>query len=104
MHRKITQILRLYNHGIWIKCMSCMLDLSRNTVRRYVHQYQEMGKSMDELLKLDEEHLREFFSYGEEKIREPSPREQKLQELIPSYALRLKGKKRVTKNAVLQQT
>lgn len=81
MHCKITQILRLYSHGIGIKCISRMLELSRNTVRRYVRQYQEMGKSMDELLKLDEEHLRELFSYGEEKIKEPSPREQKLQEL-----------------------
>lgn len=97
MHCKITQILRLYSHGIGIKSISRLLELSRNTVRRYVRQYQEMGKSMDELLKLDEEHLRELFSYGEEKLKEPSLREQKLQELIPSYALRLKGKKKVTK-------
>lgn len=97
MRCKITQILRLYSHGVGIKLISRSLELSRNTVRRYVRMYQEMGKSMDELLKLDEEHLRDLFSYGEDKLREPSPREQALQELIPSYALRLGRKKGVTK-------
>ena len=92
MHCKITQILRLYSHGVGIKSISRMLDVSRNTVRRYVRMYQEMGRSMGELLKLDEGKLRELFSSGEEILREPSPRERKLQELLPGYALRNKGR------------
>ena len=103
MHYKITQILRLYSHGVGIKSISSMLSVSRNTVRRYVHIYQEMGRSMDELLKLDDEHLRELFSCGEEKLREPSPREQRLQELVPSYVLRYKGRKGVTKKKLYEE-
>ena len=79
-----------------------MLEVSRNTVRKYVRTYQEMGKSMDELLKLDEEKLRELFACDEKTPREPSPREQHLQELLPSYALRLNRKKNVTKKSLYE--
>ena len=80
-----------------------MLAVSRNTVKRYVRVYQETGRSMDELLKLDEKHLRELFSCGEEKRREPSPREQRLQELVPSYVLRYKGVKGMTKKKLYEE-
>lgn len=102
MHCKITQILRLYSHGVGIKLISRTLGLSRNTVRRYVRCYQEIGKSMDELLKLDEEHLRELFSYGEDKLREPSLREKNLMELVPSYSLRLNKRKGTTKKVLYE--
>ena len=70
MHCKITQILRLYSHGIGIKCISRMLELSRNTVRRYVRQYQEMGKSMDELLNAKRMELTEVMKSMAEKQKE----------------------------------
>ena len=60
MHGKITKILRLYSHGMGIKSICATLNLSRNTVRKYIRAYQELGKNINELLRLDEEHLQEL--------------------------------------------
>ena len=78
MHGKITKILRLYSHGMGIKSISATLGLSRNTVRRYIRAYQELGKSINELLRLDEEHLQELLFCGRDIEFTPSLNELEL--------------------------
>mgnify|MGYP002649154728 CR=1 FL=1 len=66
--------------------------MSRNTVRKYVRLFLTSGKTMEQLLTLSEEHLREMFGCREFRQREPSHRQQELDALIPDYVARLSRK------------
>ncbi|MBQ9640124.1 MAG: hypothetical protein IJV06_00960, partial [Bacteroidaceae bacterium] len=90
MHGKITKILRLYSHGMGIKSISATLDLSRNTERMYIRSYQELGKSINELLRLDEEHLQELLFCGHAIEVVPSQNELDLRPLLSVCAGRLR--------------
>lgn len=87
---KIKQILRCYSIGMGIKSISSVLAVSRNTVRRYVRIYQDIGLEMDRLLSLSEDHLRAMSFGSQERVHAPSERETALEELLPGYAIRLK--------------
>ena len=43
MTRKLKDILRCYASGMSIRSISAVFEISRNTVRRYVRQFQESG-------------------------------------------------------------
>lgn len=72
-----------------IKSISTTLCLSRNTVRRYIRTYQDLGKSIQELLRLDEEHLHNLLFDGKNTEVPPSKKETDLHHLLPTYSSRL---------------
>lgn len=100
MESKVTKILRLYSHGMGIKSISTTLHLSRNTVRRHIRAYQELGKSIHELLRLDEEHLHDLLFGESVKECKPSQNELDLRPLLPMYASRLRGCKKITRKVL----
>ena len=91
MISKIKDILRCYATGMGIKGISSAFEISRNTVRRYVHMFQDSGLSMEQLMSMSEHHLQEMFG-SNERERKPSRRETELEALLPDYAARLKRK------------
>lgn len=91
MISKIKDILRCYATGMGIKGISSAFEISRNTVRRYVHMFQDSGLSIDQLVSMSEHHLQEMFGCNERE-RKPSQRETELEALLPDYAVRLKRK------------
>lgn len=100
MHGKITKILRPYSHGMGIKSISATLGLSRSTVRKYIRAYQKLGKSINELLRLDEEHLQDLLFCGRDIDVAPSQDELDLRPLLPAYAGRLRRNRKLTKKAL----
>lgn len=59
---QIKNILRCYAMGMGIKGISNVFNLSRNTVRRYVHKYLDSGLTLDRLSSMSEEHLQEMLT------------------------------------------
>jgi len=100
MHGKITKILRLYSHGMGIKSISATLGLSPGTVRKYIRAYQELGKSINELLRLDEEHLQELLFCGHDIEVPPSQNELDHRPLLSVYAGRLRRNRKLTKKVL----
>ena len=62
MKIRIKHILRCFQSGMSIRSISSSLLISRNTVKRYVRIYEDMGIELERLLKMDEHHLYELFS------------------------------------------
>lgn len=87
---KIKQILRCYSNGMGIKSISTSLLISRNTVKRYVRIYEDLGIEIDRLLKMDESHLRELFCDYTNRDTRKSPEYIYLEERIPEYLKRWK--------------
>ena len=56
MKIRIKHILRCYQSGMIIRSISSSLQISRNTVKRYIHIYEDMGIELERLLKI-ESHL-----------------------------------------------
>jgi putative transposon-encoded protein len=75
-----------------IKSISSAFHLSRNTVRKYVRRYQESGLTLDQLLTMSEEKLQEMFLDNQNRSRNPSPRMDELEALVPDYVKRLSRK------------
>ena len=61
MKIRIKHILRCYQSGMSIRSISSSLLISRNTVKRYIRIYEDMGIELERLLKMDEHHLHELF-------------------------------------------
>lgn len=61
MKIRIKHILRCYQSGMSIRSISSSLLVSRNTVKRYIRIYEDMGIELERLLKMDEQHLHELF-------------------------------------------
>ncbi|WP_290386265.1 helix-turn-helix domain-containing protein, partial [Bacteroides acidifaciens] len=70
MKIRIKHILRCYQSGMSIRGISSSLLVSRNTVKRYIRIYEDMGIELERLLKMDEQHLHELF--GTETDKESS--------------------------------
>lgn len=60
MKIRIKHILRCYQSGMSIRSISSSLQISRNTVKRYIHIYEDMGIELERLLKMDEHHRTSF--------------------------------------------
>lgn len=99
---KIRQVLRCYASGSGTKSISSMLNMSRNTVKKYLHIYQKSGLSLSEVLSLDDSSLYSLFQEKIQEVENQSPRYQELQSLLPDYAKRLK-KKGVTRQQLFQE-
>jgi transposase len=89
---KIRQVLRLYAAGKGTKTISSVLNISRNTVKKYLRISQQSSLSFEELLSLDDADL--FGVFQEKKEELPAvtinTRYDTLQSLLPEYCKRLK--------------
>ena len=65
--------------------ISSSLLISRNTVKRYIRIYEDMGIEPERLLKMDEHHLYELFSAETDNESAGSAEYKYLQEHIPEY-------------------
>ena len=92
MTRRLKDILRCYASGMSIRSISAAFEISRNTVRRCVRQFQESGMTMEKLQSLSEHHLQEMFCSDMERSKKPSERQKELEALLPDHAARLKRK------------
>lgn len=92
MKIRIKHILRCYQSGMSIRSISSSLQISRNTVKRYIHIYEDMGIELERLLKMDEHHLHELFGTETDNESTGSAEYKYLQEHIPEYIKRLKSR------------
>ena len=92
MKIRIKHILRCFQSGMSIRSISSSLLISRNTVKRYVRIYEDMGIELERLLKMDEHHLYELFSAETDNESAGSAEYMYLQEHIPEYIKRLKSR------------
>ena len=75
-----------------LKEMAAVFHISRNSVRKYVRLFQSSGRSMEELLAMTEEQLRQELGQATVRHSEPSGRELELEALLPEYAKQLTRK------------
>lgn len=61
MTTKLANILHCYAMGMGIKGISSAVELSRNTVRRYVRLFQESGVPIEQLLCMPASRIQEMF-------------------------------------------
>ena len=99
---KIRQVLRCYAPGSGTRSISSMLNMSRNTVKKYLQVYQKSGLSLEAILSMDDSSLRSLFQEKDKPSEEPPARYKELQTLLPGYAKRLK-KKGVTRQQLFQE-
>ena len=99
---QIKNILRCYAMGMGIKGISNVFNLSRNTVRRYVHKYLDSGLTLDRLLSMSEEHLQEMFAGNMPRNVKPSANREELDALLPDYARRLSRKGTTAKSLYVE--
>ncbi|WP_342975872.1 helix-turn-helix domain-containing protein [Phocaeicola massiliensis] len=92
MKIRIKHILQCYQSGMSIRSISPSLQISRNTVKRYIHIYEDMGIELERLLKMDEHHLHELFGTETDNESTGSAEYKYLQEHIPEYIKRLKSR------------
>ena len=92
MKIRIKHILQCYQSGMSIRSISSSLLISRNTVKRYIHIYEDMGIELERLLKMDEYHLHELFCAETDNEPSGSAEYKYLQERIPEYVKRLKSR------------
>ena len=90
MKIRIQHILRCYQSGMSIRSISSSLLISRNTVKRYIRIYEDMGIELERLLKMDEQHLHELFGVDIDNASARSAEYKYLEEHIPEYIKRLK--------------
>ena len=75
-----------------IRSISSSLLISRNTVKRYIRIYEDMGIELERLLKMDEQHLHELFGADIDNASARSAEYKYLEEHIPEYLKRLKSR------------
>jgi len=77
----LKQLLRLHEQGQSIKAISRTLGISKNTVKRYLHQIESNGLKLSELLNQSNEALEILLSGKESR---PEAKLQELEKLFPS--------------------
>lgn len=97
---RIRQILRCYAAGKGTKTIANMFDLSRNTVKKYITIFNQSGKSMEEVLELDDQQLNEMFKASKTSDCH-SERYTALMDEMPEY-VRLLKKRNSTRNSVYE--
>ena len=79
---KLKQILLQRNNGISLQTISKTLDISRNTVKRYLRLVDVRGYDPAELLEMSEEALEALLNETDESTAE---RQRSLEELFPYF-------------------
>jgi len=88
---KLRQIIRLYCQGTGIKTIQGMIGISRNTIKKYVRVWHELGISHEEFGAKSDSELAVLFTTPAGKIAS-SPRMQVLEAQLPEICKRLKKK------------
>ena len=95
---KIKYILRSYAQGKGTKSISSSLGIARNTVKKYLRDFQQLPISYEEALSLTDSEQYQLFHGEKAKEKTTSnKRKEVLEELLPDYCKRLK-KKGVTRH------
>ncbi len=89
---KLRQVLRCHGSGIGAKSISNLTGVARNTVRKYLRRFVELGIGVEELLKLDDSELNARFGIKTAANENTSERYVELMSLMPDYVKRLKKK------------
>lgn len=84
---KVKQIIRLKENGVGIRTISRSLEISRNTVKKYVQQIEVRGYSSKELLAMDNEALEGLFSAPDQTSQ---ARHEDLEKMFPYIEKELK--------------
>ncbi len=92
---KIRQLLRMYAHGKSKHYIAQQTGISRNTVKKYLKEFEESGMSFGELSELSDKDLEDLFM-GQD--QQPNERQQTLFSMFPDMdkELRRKGVTRHT--------
>ena len=85
---KLRQVLSLYGSGYGSRAISNTLGMSRTTVRKYLHIFNQGSQSLEELLSKDDASLFEFFHFVP--TIHANNRLDTLSALLPGYAKRLR--------------
>ena len=99
---RIKQVLRCYAAGKGTKTTADLLDISRNTVKKYINTFNQSGKTIEEVLAMDEPTLLALFKVDPARNKTQSQRYDEAQSRMPQYA-RLLRKKGMTKLKVFEQ-
>ena len=101
---RIKQVLRCYVAGNGTRTISSLMEISRNIVKKYITTFNQSGKTIEEILAMDEPDLLRLFN--EKPDPQPplpkSDRYTQLMDRMPEYA-RMLRKKGVTKTMVFQR-
>lgn len=98
--QKMRQVLRLRSQGKGIKSIHKLLDLSRNTVKKYLSRLESSGVDIESALALSDLDLQQLLQ--EKYVAPKSTRLEILEKLLPTYCKRLK-RKGVTKEMLHQE-
>ena len=100
---RIKQVLRCFAAGKGTRSISSLLDISRNTVKKYINTFNTCGKSLEEVLAMDEVELLALFNEKPDTCPPPpqSDRHVEIMDRMPEYA-RMLRKKGMTKTKVFQ--
>ena len=97
---RIRQILRCFRAGNSSRTISSVLEISRNTIMKYIDKVNESGKTVDEVLAMEDHELYQFFNVDPRVDAEcSSDRYKELKEEIPEYAKMLRKKNMTRKMA-----
>lgn len=86
---KLRQIIRLTCQGKGIKTIHSMVGTSRNTIKKYLHIWHNLGLTHEEFNAKSDSELSTLFATKETK-KPVSMRRQQLESLLPEYTKRLK--------------
>lgn len=99
---RIKQVLRCYAAGKGTRSIADLLDISRNTVKKYITTYHQCGKSIEEILAMDEPELMTLFREDPANDKTKSARYDEAMARMPEYVKMLR-KKGMTKLKVYEQ-
>ncbi len=88
---KVKSIIKLYTSGVSKKSIGERLDLPRNSVKKYIQLFLASGKSLEDILQLEDKALEQMFmDMVPRKHIEDDPRYQVLLDFFPSMQKALK--------------
>ena len=99
---RIKQVLRCYAAGKGTRSIADLLDISRNTVKKYITTFNQSGKTIEEILSMDDLALLNLFKEDPVKNKTQSRRYDDAMSRMPEYA-RMLRKKSMTKLKVFEQ-
>jgi transposase len=99
---KIRSILKLHSEGIGKKSISAQMQVSRNTVKRYIHLYKVLGLTVEKVMEMSDKELDQLFSKEEIPSTEKEKRLQVMYEFFP-YMMKEVRRKGVTRHMMWEE-
>lgn len=92
---KLRTIIRLYEVGTGLKPIAGMVHISRNTIKKYIHQWNSLDMSYEEFLSKSDSQLHELFCVCHQPTL-PNPRQDTLQAFLADISKSLTKKGETT--------